>query len=189
VADSRGRRWLFKYQRDGIKQSMGFGAAKDVTFIEAKDKAVDARRLLAKGIDPKDQRDEARSADGTALFGPFATAWKETMKSGLKHRASKAKLDRTVDVICLPLHKLPLSKIDTTDVEAVLNSVWHLRETSRDTHQRIKVIFDAAIAKNLRTAANPADWNSRLKPVMAKQKKRGKVRGSHKGCHTTSSVP
>jgi hypothetical protein len=115
------------------------------------------------------------------LFGPFATAWKETMKSGLKHRASKAKLDRIVDVICLPLHRLPLGKISTTDVEKVLTSVWHLRETSRDTRQRIKVIFDAAIAKNLRTATIPADWDSRLKPIMAKQKKRGKVRGSHKG--------
>jgi integrase len=181
VADTGGRRWLFKYQRNGVKESMGFGAAKDVTFIEAKDKAVDARRLIAKGINPKEQRNEQRSAEGTELFGPFATAWKETMKSGLKHRASKAKLDRIVDVICLPLHRLPLSKISTTDVEKVLTSVWHLRETSRDTRQRIKVIFDAAIAKNLRTAANPADWDSRLKLIMAKQKKRGKVRGSHKG--------
>jgi integrase len=136
--------------------------------------------LLAKGINPKENRDAERAAEGTELFGPFATAWKEAMKSGLKHEASRAKLDRIIDVICLPLHKLALSKIDTTDIEKVLRSVWHLRETSRDTRQKIKRIFDAAIAKNLRSATNPADWDSRLKPIMAKQKKRGQVRGHHK---------
>jgi integrase len=181
VSPGEGRRWLFKYERKGVKRSMGFGAAKEVTFKEATDMAVDARRLIAKGIDPKEHRDQARSAEGTELFGPFATAWKETKKSGLKHPASQAKLDRIVDVICLPLHKLPLEKIDTTDVEKVLQTVWHLREVSRDTRQRVAKIFNAAIAKGLRTTANPADWNSRLEPIMPKQKKRGHVRGSHKG--------
>lgn len=176
-----GRRWLFKYQRNGIKDAMGFGAAKDVTLKEATDKAVDARRLLAKGIDPKQERNAQRRTEGSMLFGPFATDWKETMKGGLKHKASRAKLNRIVDVICLPLHKIDLNKIDTADVEGVLKSVWHLRETSRDTRQKIKVIMDAAIAKGHRTGTNPADWDSRLKPIMAKQKKRGHVRGSHKG--------
>jgi integrase len=183
VSAGEGRRWRFKYERNGVRQSMGFGAAKDVTFKEAIDLAVNARRLLAKGIDPKAHRDEQRAADGTELFGPFAMAWKETMKSGLKHPASKAKLDRIVDVICLPLHKLPLNKPDITiDVKKVLQGVWHLREMSRDARQKISAIFKAAIAENLRPVSlgNPADWETRLKPLMAKQKKRGQVRGHHK---------
>jgi integrase len=178
-----GRRWLFKHERGGTKQAMGLGAAKDVTLNEAIDKAVDASRLLAKGIDPKAHRDEQRAATGTALFGPFATAWKETMQGGLKHKASRAKLDRIIDVICLPLHKLPLNKPDITiDVKKVLQSIWHLREMSRDTRQKISAIFKAAIAENLRPVSlgNPADWETRLKPIMAKQKKRGQVRGHHK---------
>ena len=38
VAPSGGRRWLFRYQREGIKNSMGLGSAKDVTFGDAKKK-------------------------------------------------------------------------------------------------------------------------------------------------------
>ena len=74
VNDTGARRWLFRYQRGGVKDSMGFGSGRDVTFAEAKDKAIDARRLLAKGQDPRAARDEARRAQACPLFGPFATA-------------------------------------------------------------------------------------------------------------------
>jgi integrase len=98
----------------------------------------------------------------------------------LKHRASRDKLDRIVDVICKPLHKLTLEEVQTPHVVGVLKTVWHQREVSRDTRQRIKKIMDAAIALNLRTKSNPADWDSKLRPIMAKQPKRGSVRGCHK---------
>jgi integrase len=85
-----------------------------------------------------------------------------------------------VQVICKPLHKLRLDEIETEHIIAVLRKVWHQREISRDTRQRIKKILDAAIALNLRPKHNPADWDSRLKPIMPKQRKRGSVRGGHK---------
>jgi integrase len=181
VTNAGGRNWSFRYQRDGIKKKMGLGSARDVKPTEAKDRAIDNLRLLAKGLDPRDTRDEVRRASASRLFGEFAKEWAETIKSGLKNKSSRAKLDRIIDVITLPLHKLSLREIETEHVVKVLKSVWHLRETSRDTRQRIKVIFDAAIAMKLRTTANPADWDTRLKPIMPKQKRRGSVRGGNKG--------
>jgi integrase len=180
VAPTGGRRWSFRWQRNGVVKKMGFGSAKHVKPADAKTKALEALRQIANQIDPKDERDEKRRAEGSRLFGEFAKEWAATIKTGLKHPASRDKLVNIVDVICLPLHKLALSEIETEHVVAVLKSVWHLRETSRDTRQRIKLIMDAAIALNLRTKANPADWDTRLKPIMPKQKKRGSVRGSHK---------
>jgi hypothetical protein len=59
VAPSGGRRWLFRYQRKGIKDSMGLGSAKDVSLGDARKKALDHRRTLANGGDPKEVRDEA----------------------------------------------------------------------------------------------------------------------------------
>jgi integrase len=181
VTDAGGRNWSFRYQRGGIKKKMGLGSARDVKPSEARDKAIDNLRLLAKGIDPRASRDESRRAEGSRLFGEFAREWTKTIKTGLKNESSRAKLDRIIDVITLPLHKLSLQEIETEHVVRVLKSVWHLRETSRDTRQRIKVIFDAAIAMKLRTSANPADWDTRLKPIMPKQKKRGSVRGGNNG--------
>jgi integrase len=183
VTPSGGRRWAFRYQRKGIVKKMGFGSAKEtgLKLSEAKDKAIDALRLLAKGTDPKEHRDdEKRRIQGSRLFGEFAEEWRQTYESGLKHKAARNKLKRIVQVICEPLHKLRLDKIETEHVIAVLRKVWHQREISRDTRQRIKKILDAAIALNLRPKHNPADWDSRLKPIMPKQRKRGTVRGSHK---------
>ena len=49
VTDAGGRNWSFRYQRDGIKKKMGLGSARDVKLSEAKDRAIDSLRLLAKG--------------------------------------------------------------------------------------------------------------------------------------------
>jgi len=183
VTSSGGRRWAFRYQRNGVVKKMGFGSAKaaGLKLSEAKDKAIDALRLLAKGTDPREHRDdEKRRIQGSHLFGEFAEEWRQTYETGLKHKAARNKLERIVQVICKPLHKLRLDEIETEHIIAVLRKVWHQREVSRDTRQRIKKILDAAIALNLRPKHNPADWDSRLKPIMPKQRKRGTVRGSHK---------
>ncbi|MGJ5135685.1 tyrosine-type recombinase/integrase [Bradyrhizobium oligotrophicum] len=165
------------------REKMGFGSAKltGLKLTEARDKAIDALRLLAKGVDPKEQRDdERRLAGGSRLFGEFAEEWRQSYEFGLKHKAARNKLKRIVQVVCKPLHKLHLDEVATEHVIAVLRKVWHQREISRDTRQRIKKILDAAIALNLRPKHNPADWDSRLKPIMPKQRKRGTVRGCHK---------
>jgi len=183
VTPSGGRRWAFRYQRNGVVKKMGLGSAKPagLKLSEAKDKAIDALRLLAKGTDPREHRDDQKRREGSRLFGEFAEEWRQNYETGLKHKNARAKLLRIVQVICKPLHKLRFDEIETSHVVGVLKSVWHLREVSRDTRQRIKQIMDAANAHKLTGGkANPADWDSMLKPIMPKQKKRGTVRGSHK---------
>src|SRR6202158_157415 len=141
VTPSGARRWAFRYQRNGIVKKMGLGSAKAAGLkpSEAKDKAIDALRLLAKGTDPKEQRDdEKRRIQGSRLFGEFAEEWRQTYESGLKHKAARNKLKRIVQVMCKPLHKLRLDEIETEHVIAVLRKVRHQREISRDTRQRIK---------------------------------------------------
>jgi integrase len=162
---------------------MGFGSAKEtgLKLSEAKDKAIDALRLLAKGIDPRERRDEERRrTQGSRQFGEFAEEWQQTYETGMRHKAARAKLKRIVQIICKPLHKHWLDQIETAHVVDVLMAVWHQRETSRSTRQIIKKILDAAIAHNLRPKDNPADWASRLQPIMPKQRRRGTTRGGHK---------
>jgi integrase len=183
VATTGGRRWSFRYQRNGIVNKLGLGSAKatGLKLKEATAIAIDMLRLLSKGIDPKKNRDEQRRAEGGRLFGEFAEEWRQRFETGLKHQSSRNKLKRVVQVICKPLHKVRLDEIETAHVIKVLDTVWHQREVSRDVRQRIKKIMDAAIAHDLTGGkANPADWDSRLEPIMPKQPKRGSVRGSHK---------
>ena len=180
VVPSGGRRWLFRYQRKGIKDSMGLGSAKDVTLGDARKKALDHRRTLANGGDPKEIRDEARRAEACPLFGPYATAWRETYEKSLKHVSSRNKLKHQIDVHCKPLHKMRMDEI-TTDhiIKLVLDPIRHKVETCRDVRQRLQKIFKVAIGDGLRKD-NPADYETRIEPRMGKAPKRGRVRGHHK---------
>jgi hypothetical protein len=63
-----------------------------------------------------------------------------------------------------------------------LLAIWHLREMSRDTRQRIKRM-SAAKQRGHRTGENPANWDEALCDLMPKQRKRGGMRGSHKGAN------
>jgi integrase len=183
VAPSGGRRWSFRWQRNGLVKKMGFGSAKHVKPSNAKTKALDALRQIANEIDPRESRDEKRRAEGARLFGEFADEWRQTYETGLKHKNARAKLKRIVEVITLPLHKMRLGEITTAHIITVLDSVQDRVEVQRATRRRIKQIMDAAIALDQRSKNNPADLKSRLEPVMGRARKRGKVRGKHKGIH------
>ena len=180
VAPSGGRRWLFRYQRKGLRDSMGLGSAKDVTFGDAKKKTLDHRRTLANGGDPKEIRDEARRAEACPLFGPYVTAWRETYEKSLKHVSSRNKLKHQIDVHCKPLHKMRMDEI-TTDhiIKLVLDPIRHKVETCRDVRQRLQKIFKIAVGDELRED-NPADYETRIEPRMGKAPKRGRLRGHHR---------
>ena len=108
---------------------MGLGSAKankGLKPAEAKDKAIDHLRLIAKGIDPRSVRQKAPDRG----FAPvWRDEWRATYETGLKHKAGRAKLKPIVEVTCKPLRKLRLDEIETPHIVGVLKSVWHQRES------------------------------------------------------------
>ena len=65
-------------------------------------------------------------------------------------------------------------------IKLVLDPIRHQVENARDVRQRLKLIFDAAIADRHRKD-NPADYDTKLRPKMGRAPKRGRVRGYNKG--------
>src|ERR1700751_4473483 len=56
------RRWTFLYSLAGKQRAAGLGPAAVVTLAEAREKAAGYRSMLAKGIDPLDEKKTAREA-------------------------------------------------------------------------------------------------------------------------------
>ena len=86
--------WVFMYRERGTgrRRELGLGAAKGpnragLTLAEARTKASDARKMLALGKDPKNERDVERGSDET--FGSFADAYLKTILPGLKAARQK----------------------------------------------------------------------------------------------------
>src|SRR5262245_44753504 len=57
------RAWVFEFTRAKVVRSMGLGPFREVTLALARELAADARALLAKGIDPIEQRKIKAQAD------------------------------------------------------------------------------------------------------------------------------
>lgn len=80
--------WNFNY-RDPVTKNrinMGLGTYPELSLANARKKVVEARELLAQGIDPKVQRnaqDEAKRAETEHTFENVATAWFELKKDSV----------------------------------------------------------------------------------------------------------
>jgi integrase len=181
VKESGARTFALRYQWQGRPQKMGLGSTRDVSLKEARDKAIDANRLLAKGINPRDARDEARHAKESVGFFEFAEELRLEKEQGFKNYAHKAKWKRTVHVHAKPLHQKRIDLITTDDVLDVLRPIWSKTPVAaRDVRQQLETIFAAAKARKKRSAENPALWKGHLEHLLPKTKRKGKVRGPHK---------
>jgi oligoendopeptidase F len=83
---------------------MGLGSTRDVTLDEARDAAIDANRLIAKGTNPRDVRDQAQQAQASVLFGKFAEELRQTKEKGFRNEAHKTKWRYNVQIRFKPLH-------------------------------------------------------------------------------------
>jgi hypothetical protein len=74
ISGNGGRRWVFLYRRGGRLREMGFGSARDVSLAEARAAATEARKTLAAGLDPLQERQPFNrmypAAGGLLSFGP-----------------------------------------------------------------------------------------------------------------------
>ena len=181
VKPSGARTYMLRYQWRGRPQKMGLGSIRDVSLKDARDKAIDANRLLARGINPRDARDEERYAKDSVLFFDFAEELRLEKEQGFKNKAHKAKWKRTVHVHAKALHKKRIDLITTDDILDVLKPIWLKTPiAAKDVRQQLETIFAAAKARNNRSAENPALWKGHLEHLLPKTKRKGKLRGPHK---------
>ncbi len=66
VRKNGSRHWLLRYQRNGIVRGMGLGSLRSTSLAEARERADTARRKLAAGIDPINDRIGARQQEAAA---------------------------------------------------------------------------------------------------------------------------
>ena len=93
VPTSGSKLWRMAYRFDGKSKLLSFGEYPTVSLRDARERREDARRLLAKGIDPSEQKREAKQARITAereSFQNIAREWHETRMAEFseKHRGT-----------------------------------------------------------------------------------------------------
>jgi len=168
--------WLFMFKREGKQREMGLGSVRDVRLAVAREKAAEARALLAEGKDPIAIRRTSAIAQSIAAvptFGEFADAYVDGIEAGFTNAKHRYQWKATLgDAYCATIRKKPIDEVDTEDVLAVIRPIWLTKsETASRLRGRIERVLDAARANKLRSGENPALWRGHLDKLLSKRRK------------------
>lgn len=126
VSPSGGKLWRFKYRFDRKQKMIALGAYPAVSLSGARDRRDKARKLLADGIDPSEQRKTekaARKAVTANTFEAIAREWIEKRKAGWSESHLKKTTMRLSSNAFPWIGKKPISEITAPDILAVLRRV------------------------------------------------------------------
>ena len=178
VGTPQRRNWLFRYQRHGKARAMGLGGFPAVSLADARNKAEAARKLLAAGIDPIDQREAERQAEAAekaqaTTFSEAAKAYIDAHQAGWRNDKHAAQWRGTIAAYAAPtLGNMACSAITTADILAVLKQIWAAKpETASRLRGRVEMILTYAKAQGWRSGENPAAWRGHLQIMLPARSK------------------
>jgi integrase len=168
VGPGASRRWAFLFRWRGKLKEMGLGSLASVSLADAREKAGEARRTVADGRNPiEDRRAQEAAQDAGTTFGPFADNLMKVLAHGFRNEKHRAQWAMTLTTYAAPLRSMKLDDIATADVLAVLQPLWQTKaETASRLRGRIERVLDAAKAKGLRSGENPARWRGHLDTLL-----------------------
>lgn len=175
VSDAGARKWVLRFTWRGRAKEMGLGSAASVPLADAREKAASARRKIAQGLNPIEER---KRDGGIPNFGDLADDVRDALSAGFRNEKHKAQWKSTLETYAAPLRSKPVDTITTDDVLAVLKPIWTTKaETASRVRGRIEKVLDAAKAKGFREGENPARWRGHLDHLLSKPSKL--ARGHH----------
>jgi integrase len=167
VSESGSRKWVLRFTWLGKAKEMGLGSAVNVPLADARERAASARRKIAQGLNPIDER---KRASGVPTFGEVATDVREALSEGFRNEKHKAQWKVTLETYAASLSGKLVATIDVEDVLAVLKPIWIAKpETASRVRGRIEKVLDAAKAKGFRVGENPARWRGNLDHLLPRR--------------------
>ena len=153
--------WRFKYRFAGKEKKLALGAYPEVTLAMASDRHIDARRMLANGIDPAEYRKQSRRSAKVAAANTFEAIAREWIA-----KFTPIWAPTHTDKIVLRLEnevfpwvgRRPISAIEADELLEVIRRVEArgALETARRCLSYCSQVFRYAIATAGRARRNPA---------------------------------
>lgn len=141
------KKWVLRYQVDGIRRDKGLGSYPDVSLKEARSRASADRSLIAKGLDPIEERRASRKA---ARPVPTFEEVAQIVIADAQSKSVNAKVRYQWERHLGPVYSgqllgRPVHEITTLDVAAVLRPVWRTKpEVARKLYPAIRRVFERA---------------------------------------------
>ena len=160
VTPAGGKLWRWAFRYEGKAKLMTFGRYPDVPLALARERLAEARKLLATGIDPMEQRKAEKTADRVATensFASIAACWLEHWKDDKSARHVDSTRRRLASNILPSLGSLQIDEIEAPEIVAMVKAVEArgARDVAKRALETTGQIFRYAIAHGY-AKRNPA---------------------------------
>ena len=160
VDPSGARRWIVRVTVKGQKNAngaplrtdFGLGSAQLVTLNQARDRALEYRRMARQGLNPRFNTDREIPTFEEAAQQVHI----ERMPTWKNEKHGQQWINTLRDYAFPKIGRMPIDSIGQPEVLMCLSPIWtEKHETARRLAQRIKTVLDVARSKGYREGENP----------------------------------
>jgi integrase len=173
VNPNSGRSWVLRAKIGEKRRDVGLGGFPAITLSQAREKARAARAKIEKGLDPVEERKDAKAALAAAqrsglTFADAADKYLDAKLDAFKNAKHRQQWENTLATYAKPeLGKILVQNIAVQDVLRVLQPIWtNKTETASRLRGRIEAVLSWATVAGHRTGDNPARWAGNLKELL-----------------------
>lgn len=157
--------WILRVQIGKHRRDVGLGAYPEVSLAIARQRAIETKEMIAKGIDPVEEKRtlKAQLLASQALIMTFDEA-AELVHIKKSNEFSNAKYAAQwisqIKMYASPfIGKMQIKDIELTHVLQVLEPIWLTKnQTAKKVRGNLEAIFAWATIKGYRKGENPARW-------------------------------
>ncbi|WP_242101836.1 tyrosine-type recombinase/integrase [Acinetobacter baumannii] len=117
--------WRFKYTLNGKEGTISFGEYPSVSLADARKRKEDAKALLAKGINPVEDRNQKEEEKRAATNNSFKAVTEEFIKEKMKYK-SEGYVDRFKGAMERDIYKIignkPIKGVNSADVLQIMKN-------------------------------------------------------------------
>jgi integrase len=150
VSPQGGRYWRWNFSHGGKRQTLALGVYPEVSLKEAREKRMEAKKLLSRGTNPSSHKRLARvlALNGGNSFGEVAQEWLTKIEAEGRSRATMEKMRWLLRYAQPIIGERPIGDLSAPEVLAVLRMVEAKRryESARRLRTTIGSIMRYAIA-------------------------------------------
>lgn len=160
--------WVQRIVIRGKRCDLGLGPVDLVSLAEAREVALEHRKIVRNGGDPRQAKQAVKEV---MTFAEAARAVYDLHRPTWRNAKHAAQFMATLETYAFPhIGKHRVTEISTAEVMAVLSPIWTEKpETARRVCQRVGTVMKWCIAQGWRTD-NPAENISKALPHQGEQK-------------------
>lgn len=167
VTASGARSWIFRYSLRSRRREMGLGPVSVFGLQDARQRAQEARRLVAQGLDPIEER--ARQGDAEVVtWGDMADDLIASLRPTWKNEAQAEQWEQSLKDYG-PDKAMPVAEVTTGTALACLQPIWTTKtETASRVRGRAERVWDYARVRGAVRGDNPFRWKGHLDKLLPK---------------------